>query len=442
MSQPVPPADGALAPLSFAQRAVWVRERLEAGTPVFHCLFALRLRGPVERTSLRRAWSAVVRRHEALRTVFAVHEAEPVQRVVPPGTAALAEHDLRDAPDPLAACDEAVAALARDPFDLERGPLFRLLVARVADEHHVLALCVHHLVFDGWSLQVLLDDLLHAYAAHCAGREPAWSPAPRFVDHVSRERRLAGDPAFGERLEAWCSRLRGLAPLTLGEAPARTADGSLAGARRVHRLDAAPWRAARDCARTARTTPFVLLLTALAATLGGHAHTDDVPVATFVAGRRGIEEEEAVGLFVRTLLMRADLSGDPPFEEALRRVRRTVLRGLASQDVPWEQIARRLGAGREAGRALGHAPLFDVRFQPPELPAQPARGAGTRARGAASLRRVRALPAVLRGQRGGRRPAACRSSSSARASRRASSSGSPAGGSTCSSEPWRNQGHA
>jgi amino acid adenylation domain-containing protein len=354
---PVVPVDRAgPLPLSFAQERMWFLERLEPAAGVYNLPVRIRLRGALDVEALRRALELVVHRHEALRTVVREEGDAAVQLVTPP-----ARFDLPlVVPD-----DEGEAARVLDeeawrPIDLAAGPATRAVLVRLADDEHVLALTLHHAQADGWALGIVLREASAAYAAYAAGGAPDLSPVPlQYGDFAAWQRaHLAGGRQGGEA-EWWRARLAGAPPLL--ELPTdrpRPPRQSYRGAALPIHLPAELVRAVKAVAAKEGATTFMALLAGFQALLARLSRQDDLVVGTPVAGRGRAETEGIVGLFVNTLALRADLSGDPTFRALLRQVREATLGAFAHQDVPFEKLVELL----RVERSLSHAPVFQVMF--------------------------------------------------------------------------------
>ncbi|HEV7586613.1 MAG TPA: amino acid adenylation domain-containing protein, partial [Longimicrobium sp.] len=350
-------------PLSFAQERLWFLDRLQPGGTLFNVLVPLRLTGALEVPALERALGEIVRRHEALRTTFRELEGAPVQVIAPFAGFTLAVEDA-----PAAAGVELeeivrrrVNAEAARPFSLADGPLFRARLLRLAAGEHVLLLAMHHVVADGWSLEVLYRELSALYAAYRAGAASSLAElAVQYADHAAWERRHLAGELLERQLAYWRGRLEG-APelLELPTDRPRPAMQSYRGAREPIALP----RALRDrleaLARREGATLYMVLLGAFQALLARYAGTADVPVGTTLAGRTRGEVEPLIGLFMNTLVLRTDLSGDPGFREVLRRVREVTLGAYEHQELPFERLVEAL----RPERSLGHSPLFQVLFE-------------------------------------------------------------------------------
>ncbi|MFL5385414.1 MAG: amino acid adenylation domain-containing protein, partial [Longimicrobiaceae bacterium] len=349
-------------PASFAQERLWFLQRLEPGSAVYNLPEARRLRGALDAAVLERALGEVVRRHEALRTTFAEADGAPVQVIAPFGGFTLAVEDLSALPAAVRedAAERRAAEDAARPFDLEAGPLFRAALLRLDDDDHVLLLCMHHAVGDAWSVEVLFRELGALYGAFREGRaSPLPELAAQYADHAEAQRARLGGEALERELAWWKARLAGAPallelPADRPRPPARSHRGA--------QLRAALPRAARErleaLAREEDATPHMALLAVFQALLARYAGSGDVVVGIPVAGRATREEEALVGLFVNTVVLRADLGGDPTFREALRRVRAASLDAYRHAEVPFERLVAEL----QPERSLGHSPLFQAMF--------------------------------------------------------------------------------
>ncbi|HEX8276356.1 MAG TPA: amino acid adenylation domain-containing protein, partial [Longimicrobiaceae bacterium] len=358
----VPAARSDALPLSSAQERVWFLDRLDPQGAVYNIPVALRLAGALDEPALARALGETVRRHESLRTVFRERGGAPVQAVTPFAGFAVAAEDLSrlDASGREAAVRRRVREEAARPFDLAAGPLFRARLLRLTDEEHVLLLCMHHIVSDGWSMGVLFGELAALYGAF---REGAESPLPelpvQYADYAAWERANLRDEVLEPRLAYWRGRLAG-APALL-ELPTDRPRPPVQSYRGAEEPAALPRELVERLAALARAegaTPYMVLLAAFQVLLGRYAGTDDVVVGSPIAGRTRGETEGLIGFFVNTLVLRADLGGNPSFREVVRRVREATLGAYEHQEVPFERLVAEL----QPERSQGHAPLFQVMF--------------------------------------------------------------------------------
>ncbi|HEV2734573.1 MAG TPA: amino acid adenylation domain-containing protein, partial [Longimicrobiaceae bacterium] len=355
------PREGPLPP-SFAQRRLWFIDRLEPGSTAYNVPLPLRLRGALDARTLERAMGEVVRRHEALRTVFDEVDGEPVQTVRPAGALPLPVCDLCRLPE--AAREAESGRLVRDdarrPFELRRGPLLRAALLRLAPDRHVLVLTMHHIVADGWSTGVLFRELAALYPAYLAGEaSPLAEPEVQYADYAAWQRSWLEGDALERQLAWWRENLAG-APAVL-DVPTDRPRRALPAARAAsvgRRLGRETSERLRATARAAGATRHMALLAGLDVLLARWSGEEEVVVGTPTAGRTRREVEGLIGLFVNTLALRADVSGDPSFRELLGRVREGALGAYAHQDLPFERLVEALGPER----SLSHAPLFQVVF--------------------------------------------------------------------------------
>ncbi|HEX8273216.1 MAG TPA: amino acid adenylation domain-containing protein [Longimicrobiaceae bacterium] len=361
--------EGADAPLSFAQERLWLLQQMDPAGGAYNMSFALRLRGALDAAALRAALDGLAARHASLRTVFPEADGRPVQRVLPAAPVPLPVEDLSGIPEAGRAgrARALAAAEARRPFDLVRGPLFRAALVRTAADEHLLLLSLHHAVADGWSMGVLFRDLGALYAAGVEGRAPAL-PEPRigYADFAAWQRGWLAGETLERQVAFWRERLAGAPPvLELPLDRPRPPVQATRGAEHPFVLPAELRRALEALSRGEGATLFMTLLAAWQLLLARYAGEDDVTVGTPIAGRTHEATEDVVGMFVNTLALRTDLSGDPTFRELLGRVRRGTLDAYAHQDLPFEKLVEELAPER----SLSHHPLFQVFFALQNAPA-------------------------------------------------------------------------
>jgi amino acid adenylation domain-containing protein/non-ribosomal peptide synthase protein (TIGR01720 family) len=349
-------------PLSFAQQRLWFIEQLHPGQATYNIPAALRLRGPLDVAALERALTEMVRRHEVLRTTFRADAGVPVQVVAEPFAFAIPVEELRGLPE--AEREEAARGLARRaaarPFDLVREFPLRVQLARLADEDWALAVTMHHIAGDGWSIGVLVREVSALYGAFSRGEpSPLQEPALQYADYAVWQRGWLAGEALETQLAWWREALADAPPLLElpTDRPRPLVQGD-AGDRRAFRVPAETTAALRELARKEGATLFMVLLGAWQALLARYAAVEDVSVGSPVAGRTRVETEGLIGFFANTLVLRTDLSGDPAFRALLARVRETTLDAYHHQDVPFEKLVEEL----RPERALSHTPLFQILF--------------------------------------------------------------------------------
>ncbi|HET7483366.1 MAG TPA: condensation domain-containing protein, partial [Actinomycetota bacterium] len=349
-------------PASFGQERVWVLEHLTPDVPLYMHAFATRLRGALDLDALERAIEAVVERHEVLRTRFAVDGGSLRQIVDPALGSSLHVVDLRSEPE--ARRDDVLAAtverLADETVDIDRGPLFKATLVRVADDDQVLVVVLHHIVSDGWSMGVLDRDLTTFYNAFVSGRDRELPDLPiQYADFAAWQKEYLSGDRLAREVEYWRDRLAGAPallelPADRPRPPIQTFDGAAV----TFDVSKATTDGLRAIASERSATLFMVLLAAFDVLLLRYTGRDDLTVATPVAGRTRSETEELIGFFVNTLVLRSDLSGDPSFADLVDRTREVALEAYGHQDLPFEKLVEELNPERD----LSHLPLAQVMF--------------------------------------------------------------------------------
>ncbi|MFJ4880732.1 amino acid adenylation domain-containing protein [Streptomyces sp. NPDC088745] len=349
-------------PLSFGQQRLWLLEELGEAGAAYHLPVALRLSGPLHREALADALADLTGRHESLRTLFAVDEEGPRQRVLSPEAARPA----------LVVMPEGPVESDPTPFALDRELPLRARLFPVEPDEHVLVLTLHHIAADGWSMGPLMHDLATAYAARATGGAPRWDALPvQYADYALWQRGLLGDPRSGDslagrQLARWAHLLEGLPEeLTFPADRARPARASGRGGAVPVRLDAATHRALVRLAADCGASTFMVLHAVLAALMTRLGAGEDIAIGTPVAGRTDESLADMVGFFVNTLVLRTDTSGAPSLRELVERVRRADLAAYALQDLPFERIVEEVAPAR----SLSRHPLFQVMLSLNNTPA-------------------------------------------------------------------------
>ncbi|MGC5561706.1 non-ribosomal peptide synthase/polyketide synthase [Streptomyces sp. FR-108] len=352
-------------PLSFAQRRLWFLDRLRPGDARYNSAVALRLTGPLDRTALSRALDTVVERHEALRTTFEESDGRPAQTVRPAAPVPLPVTDT-----PSYALDAALLAEYRRPFDLGAGPLLRALLLCESDTAHTLLLTAHHIITDGWSMGVVLEELCTAYDAFAQGASPELGPvATQYPDFAAWQRDQLSGPRLERQLDYWKTRLTGAVASRLPLDHPRDGEESGAGAVRTFAVPAATTARLRELAAERHTTLFTSLVAACQALLARWSGQDDITVGSLTPGRSRTDLERTVGFFANTVVLRTPVDPDGSFRDLLGAAATTVNDAFAHGDTPFERLVEAVGATREPGRN----PLFDVMvLLHPAPPAAPA----------------------------------------------------------------------
>jgi amino acid adenylation domain-containing protein len=365
----IPKRSGEEAPLSFEQRQFWLLDQLEPGNPLYNESNLIRIRGALDVEALRAGLEAIIQRHESLRTVFIERE-EPAQRVMSAPTVEIPVVDLAALP-PERREEEARLLAVREaelPFDLRRGPLFRAKLLRIEEAHHLLVLCVHHIVHDGYSWSVLLRELGMLYASRQAGVAAGLPEVSvQYADYAAWQRQTIQAEELERWLAYWQQRLAGApALLELPADRARPTTRTFRGARHVFSLPTSLGRGLSELCRSEGVTPFMALLAGFLALLHRYTGQADLVVGTPYGGSRQPELEGVIGCFVNTLALRTSLEGDPSFQELLRRVRETALGAFSHGRLPFEKLVERLAPERSPS----HSPIFQVLFSYERTPGQ------------------------------------------------------------------------
>ncbi|MEU7998505.1 amino acid adenylation domain-containing protein [Micromonospora sp. NPDC049060] len=354
------PRPDAPVPVAFAQRQLWFLDQLSPGNPFYNNPVAFDVVGALDVAALARALTEVVRRHEALRTVFALIDEEPCQVVRPAGPVALPVADLTALPrlERSRRADEAAEAEARSPFDLAAGPLLRSCLLRLAPDEHRWLLTVHHMVADGWSVGILIGEVTALYAAYAGGEAPALAELPvQYPDYTLWQRRHLGGGELERQLGYWTRTLAGApALLALPTDRPRPAVQRYRGETHGTTVDAAVLRGLREVGRAGDATLFMTLMATLSVLLWRYSGQDDVCVGTPFANRNHRDVEGLIGHFVNTVVIRNRLDPEQSFAALLADVRRHLLDAYAHPDLPFEQLVDALNPERHTS----YSPLFQV----------------------------------------------------------------------------------
>ena len=358
-----PRPSGSPAPLSFAQQRLWFIDQLMPGTPLYNIPVAMRMSGALDASVLERCIAEVVRRHEVLRTSFGMSDAQPSQVIADSPDTTIRVVDLRAMKNADERENEARRLTAEEtlrPFDLARGPLWRAALIRLSEEESIMVLTMHHIISDGWSINVLVKEVASLYRAFAAG-EP--SPLPelsiQYADYAHWQRKWLQGEALQRQVDYWRRQLGGAPPaLELPTSRPRPAVQGYRGATFNLLIAAETYQKLKALGKREGATLFMLLLAAFQVLLYRYTGQEDICVGTPVAGRTRAEVEDLIGFFINTLVMRSDLSGDPSFRQLLGRVRASVLEAQAHQDLPFEKLVEELQPQRD----LSHSPFFQMMF--------------------------------------------------------------------------------
>ncbi|MET9225534.1 amino acid adenylation domain-containing protein [Lentzea sp. NPDC003310] len=356
-------------PLSTTQRRFWLQQQLDPDSLEFSVPLAVRLRGDLDLDALRAAATALVARHEPLRTVFDDTGGEPVQVVLAPSTVDVTAVDLVGCPEPC--LDEVVDVELRTPFDLRTGPLIRFLLIALEPGEQVLLVNAHHIAVDGWSLGLLTEELSTQYNAASSGQPVRFTaPEVRFADYADWERRTRSEEALADEHAYWAGQLAGLPSLRLPTDRPRPAVRTTSGA--AHRWTVPTELTARlgELAADRDTTLFVVLVAAVRLLLAHCSGQQDFALGAAVSGRDHAATEPLIGNFINTVPLRAPIDVRLPVAADLDRTRETVLSAFSHQRVPFDQLVDRLAGERDAGTTplvQAMVVLQNTRFRLPEF---------------------------------------------------------------------------
>jgi amino acid adenylation domain-containing protein len=347
-------------PLSFSQQRLWILDQLDPGGTAYNSSFALRLAGSLSAPALDASINQIIRRHESLRTCIGKCDGIPLQIISAPVRVVFPLVNLKkissDKREALAL--RMIVQQARIPLDLQRGPLIHAALIRLDDTDHVLMLIIHHIVFDGWSFSVFIQELATLYEAYLAGVRPRLPELTiQYADYSHWQRQWLKGETFEKQVNYWKQQLENNTRLNLPVAYTTAATGMLEGDRQAIIMPASLAEALKELSRREGVTLFMTLLAAFQVLLSRWTGQEDISVGTPIAGRNRQELEGLIGFFVNTLVLRTNLSGDPSVTELLRRVRKVALDAYTHQDVPFERVVQALKPRRDTSH-----PLFQVMF--------------------------------------------------------------------------------
>ncbi|WP_122372348.1 condensation domain-containing protein, partial [Pseudomonas savastanoi] len=360
---PVSRHDFSAIPLSFAQQRLLFLWQLDPQSDAYKMTTGLRLQGPLNESALRRAFDHLIERHEVLRTVFHTDGDQAQQVLLHDQTVALdsidlsglADVELRDAELAL-----RVITVTSQPFDLRTGPLLRAHLFRLASDEHVLVVSMHHIVSDGWSMDVMIQEFVHCYQAYCEGREPALPELPlQYADYAIWQRSWLEAGEGARQLDYWRSQLGDEQPLLdAAQDFPRPVTQSYQGEHLRFDFGADLSRQLNAFARTQGMTLFMLVLAGFSLFLSRKAGQRDIRIGVPNANRGRAETEGLIGFFINTQVLRCQVDERLSYLDLLVQIRDTSFGAQAHQDVPFEQLVDQLAPER----SLGHNPLFQAKF--------------------------------------------------------------------------------
>ena len=346
-------------PQSLAQNRLWFMWQLDPQSSAYTIPGGLRLRGELDEAALCNSFARLIERHEALRTRFYERDGQALQCVDAASDFALQVVDLSDlaSPEREARAQQVREEQARTRFDLEHGPLFQVTLVKLDDQEHQLLLTLHHIIADGWSLNLLIDEFSRFYAAACLGQPLELAPLTlQYADYGSWQRQWLAQGEAERQLNYWKQQLGDQHPsLSLSTDHPRSAQRKHSAARYSLKLDAALGSAIRQTAQAHECTPFMLLLASLQTLLHRYTGQRDIRIGVPSANRPRQETHGLIGFFINTLVLRAELDGRLAFAELLHQTRQATLDAQGHQDLPFEQLLEAFPQAREQG-------LFQIMF--------------------------------------------------------------------------------
>jgi amino acid adenylation domain-containing protein len=368
----IPPRSDAFPPLSFAQQRLWFLNQMEPNNPFYTITRAIVLEGALDLSAMRRTLNEILRRHEVLRTSFAIKDGRPAQIIAAYQPLTLPVANLQGLPE--IEREHEAARLAQEtaqrPFDLSASPLLRANLLRLGERRHVLLLTLHHIVADGWSIGVLYREIGALYNTFAHDRPSPLPELPRqYADYaIWQQQWLSGD-VLARQSAYWKRQLADISALQLPTDHARPAAQTFRGASRPLLVPKPVTEALKALSHHNEATLFMTLLAAFQALLHRYTAQDDIVIGSPIANRNRAEIENLIGFFVNTLVLRGDLSGNPRFRELLPQVRRVALDAYAHQDLPFEKLVEQLQPERD----LSYNPLFQIMFGLHNVPMAPMR---------------------------------------------------------------------
>jgi amino acid adenylation domain-containing protein len=351
-------------PLSFAQARLWFLDRLQPGNTFYNIPVALRLQGRLDVTALKQTLQEIIRRHEILRTNFVTVDGQPVQKILPPptsNTAILSIVDLRAHLKQEREIERLAIQEAEFPFDLSNDALIRFRLLQIGETEHIFLCTMHHIISDGWSLDVLVNEIVALYKAFSSGKP---SPLPKlpiqYADFAVWQRQWLTGDVLDSQLAYWKQQLKQAPPLLeLPTDKPRPPQQSFRGAMRSLLLPKPLTEALKTLSREEDVTLFMTLLAAFKTLLYRYTGQTDIVVGSPIANRNRMEIEGLIGFFVNTLVFRSQFSEILTFRELLAQIRQITLEAYTHQDLPFEKLVEEL----QLERNLSYNPVFQVIFQ-------------------------------------------------------------------------------
>ncbi len=362
--EPIPriPRDQPLA-LSFAQQRLWFLNQLEPDNSSYNMPTAIRIQGKLDLEVLKKTFSEIICRHEILRTTYREDDETPLQ-IIPPATDWPLEIEPISAPANSSEADflkTLCQAEASKLFDLEQGPIMRTRLLQIAADDYVLLIIVHHIASDGWSMGILVGEIVALYKAFCENslaNSPLPKPGVQYADYSAWQLKQLSGENLERQLGYWRQQLQAVPILQLPSDYQRSAILGNQGGCINFTLNQALTQALKSLSKQQDATLFMTLLAAFSTLLHRFSQQDDFAIGIPVANRSHSSLDTLVGCFVNTLALRSDLSDNPSFLEVLSRTKTTCKEGFNHQDIPFERVVDELGLSRD----MSHSPVFQVMF--------------------------------------------------------------------------------
>ncbi|MEH2366204.1 condensation domain-containing protein, partial [Nostoc sp.] len=349
-------------PLSFAQARLWFLDQLEGENCVYNVPFFWQISGFLNITALKQAITAIVQRHEVLRTTFSFVDESPIQVIhaTPKLTMQVLDWQQLTEEDQLKKAQQLAAEELQQPFDLSNPPLLRVKLLQLSNQSHLLLLVIHHIACDGWSMQIFRRELFTLYTAFCAG-EPCPLPelSLQYADFAHWQRQCLQGEVLQTQLNYWHKQLAEVPPLL--ELPTdrpRPSVQTYRGRSEFLELNQDLTQKLKRLSQKSGTTLFMTMLAVFTLLLSRYSGQEDIVVGSAIANRNRRETKPLIGFFVNTLALRTNLQGNPTFLELLERVKQVTLDAYDHEDLPFEKLVDELGKER----SLSHHPLFQVAF--------------------------------------------------------------------------------
>ena len=349
-------------PLSFAQQRLWFLDQLEGANASYNMPGALRLEGNLNQKALENSLNQIIERHESLRTRFRTVEGEAQQIIDPEGEIGVETINLEQLEEQQQKqqLQTIITEETQKPFNLSQDRLIRGKLIKLSQQSHILVINMHHIISDGWSIGVLIQELSSLYSANVEGREAPLTPLSiQYADYAAWQREWLQGEQLQHQLDYWQEKLQGIPPLLeLPTDKPRPPIQSFKGSTINFSLNPEISKKLKQLSQRTGVTLFIALLSAFSVLLSRYSRQEDIAIGSPIANRNRGEIEPLIGFFVNTLVIRVKLEENPTVEELLQQVRKTCLEAYAHQDVPFEKLVEEINPERN----MSYSPLFQVMF--------------------------------------------------------------------------------